>query len=204
MSIVVHNVRLNEAVEQGSQFIANFSTTINEQESGRETANANWSQVRHSYDISYGIDSNSLWDEVKSFFMNRYGRAYGFLFKDWSDYAATDSLVGTGDGVNRVFQLKKVYSDGVHTHSRTITRPVSGTITIKVNGVTIAPGDYSIDLTTGVLTFDPGHAPANTHPVTATFEFYVPVRFGSDELPIELQWEQAGSLPSITLVEVRE
>jgi hypothetical protein len=46
-------------------------------------------------------------DELIAFCRARKGRAYGFRFKDWTDYKATGQLTGTGNGAIKIFQLVK-------------------------------------------------------------------------------------------------
>ena len=64
-------------------------------------------------------------------------RLYGFRWKDWSDYksclpsqalAATDQVLGVGDGSRTAFQLVKAYASGAQTYVRPIVKPVAGTV----------------------------------------------------------------------------
>ena len=63
--------------------------------------------------------------------------------------------------------------------------------------------DYTVDHTTGLVTFQPGHIPAAGAAITAGFEFDVPVRFDTDKLEINLQGFRHGAIPSIPIVEIR-
>ena len=74
---------------------------------------------------------------VIAFFEARNGRLRGFRWKDWADYksclpsaaiTAFDQPLGTGDGTTASFQLKKLYTSGGQTWSRTILKPVAGTV----------------------------------------------------------------------------
>ena len=56
---------------------------------------------------------------------------------------------------------------------------------------------------TGIVTFLPGHIPAEGAVVTAGFEFDVPVRFDTDRLDINLAAFEAGDAPAIPMVEIR-
>ena len=63
-----------------------------------------------------------------------------------------------------------------------------------------APG-WTADMSTGIVTFlSPPSVGAN---LTAGFEFDVPVRFDTDDLPVTLDIERLGSISSIPLIEVR-
>jgi uncharacterized protein (TIGR02217 family) len=68
----------------------------------------------------------------------------------------------------------------------------------------IAPGDtFTVDTTTGMVTFLAGHIPASGAAVTAGFLFDVPVRFDTDYLEVDLSAFAAGAIPKIPLVEIR-
>jgi uncharacterized protein (TIGR02217 family) len=73
-------------------------------------------------------------------------------------------------------------------------------VRIAVDGVE-QPSGWSVDTTTGIVTFDT--APATGVAVTMGFEFDVPVRFDTDALDVILDLERLGSITSIPLVEIR-
>lgn len=94
-----HEIRLPEWIEAGSKGGPEFNTTVIEMTSGREQRNKRWALPRASYDISYGISDQDDYLTVLRFFYGRRGRAFGFRFKDWSDYSATGESIGTGTAV---------------------------------------------------------------------------------------------------------
>lgn len=200
-------------ISYGSTFSTRRNTSVVSTQSGHEWRNRNWSASRKQYDIGYGTRSQAQAYAVIEFFEAVGGRADAFRFKDWSDYkslgpddtpANDDQNFGTGDGSTVAFQLTKTYTKGALSFSRTITKPVSGTILIAVNAVAQTEGggnDYTIDYTTGIVTFN--SAPTSGHAITWGGEFDVPVRFDQDELTIDIRSLDAASL-SIPLVEVRD
>jgi uncharacterized protein (TIGR02217 family) len=169
----------------------------------------NWANSRRHYDASHGIKPYSQLENVLAFFEERRGRLYGFRWRDWLDYrsstaaapiAATDQSLGTGDGATTVFQLKKTYGSLHAPWARIINKPVAGSVAVALGGVPQAAG-WSVDATTGLLTF--GVAPAIGVAVTAGFEFDVPARFDTDQIEVDLDHFQIGSIQSIPVVEVR-
>jgi len=62
---------------------------------------------------------------------------------------------------------------------------------------------FTCDVTTGLVTFLPGHIPGPGAAVTAGFLFDVPVRFDTDYLEVDLSAFAAGAIPKIPLVEIR-
>lgn len=204
-----HEIRFPDDISRGARGGPERRTTIVELASGDEERNAAWANSRRRYDVSYGIRRTDDLARVVAFFEARNGRLHGFRFKDWSDYrsclpsqipAATDQIIGTGDGTTATFQLAKRYASGAQSWTRTITKPVAGSVTIALNGAPQASG-WSADVTTGVVSI--AAAPGDGIAITAGFEFDVPVRFDSDALDVTLDIERLGSIASIPLLEIR-
>ena len=204
-----HEVRFPDNISRGARGGPERRTQIVEMASGDEERNGSWADSRRRYDASYGIRKADDLAAVIAFFEARRGRLYGFRWKDWADYksglpsastATTDQLIGTGTGGATSFQLVKLYTSGAQTWTRTITKPVAGTVALALNGVPQITG-WTVNTITGVLTF--ASAPAASVAITAGFEFDVPVRFDTDTLDVTLDFERLGSITSIPLIEVR-
>ncbi len=180
--------------------------------SGREERNTRWANSRRRYNAGYGIKTLDDLYEVLAFFEERRGRLYGFRWKDHGDHkscspngmpSATDQSIGTGDGVTAAFQLSKTYGTTFAPFVREIKKPVSGSVLIAVDSVVQVEGTaYTIDNTTGVVTFQSGHIPASGAAVTAGFLFDVPARFDTDRLEVNLAKFNSGSLQNIPIVEI--
>ena len=171
-------VRFPTDIAFGSAGGPEYSTDIVITQSGYEQRNANWSQARARYNVAQGVKTQAQLDALIAFFRTRKGRADGFRFKDWTDFQATAQAIGTGNGATTVFQLKKSYLSGSVTETRTITKPVAGSVSIYLDGVLQNGADYTVNTTNGQITFD--SAPENDVEVTADFQFDVPVRFDTD------------------------
>lgn len=110
-------------------------------------------------------------DDWMSFVNDRTGGVDTFLFKAHADYLhdVTDEAVGTGDGSETVFALDKKYLD-------------ASTLVVKVDGVTQTGGgtDYTFsgNNTAPILTFT--SPVTNLLPVTASYDYYMPVWFAED------------------------
>ncbi len=204
-----HEVRFPDDISRGARGGPERRTQIVELASGDEERNASWANSRRRYDAAYGIRRADDLAAVVAFFEARNGRLYGFRWKDWADFksclpsqapAATDQNIGTSDGTATDFQLVKAYTSGAQTWTRTITKPVDGTVKVAIDGVEQTTG-WSVDTSTGIVTFTT--APAAGAAITAGFEFDVPVRFDTDTLDVTLDIERLGSITSIPLIEVR-
>ncbi len=172
-----------------------FSTAIATSAGGYEARNPSWAAARTSYDVGPGVRSEGDIADLLGFFRARMGPARGFRLRDPFDSTGIDEAIGTGDGVATRFALVRHYGDSV----RRITRPVAGSVSVKVAGVAtaafaVADGGW-VELDT---------APASGATVTASFTFDVPVRFAEDRLQVSLATFLAGAAPSVPLIEVRE
>lgn len=177
-----------------------FSTDVVVTHGGHEQRNSNWSQARIRYNVAYGVKNASQLAALIAFFRARKGQAEGFRFKDWTDYQAVAQPLGTGDGSETEFQLIKQYSSGAVTRTRTLTKPVTATVSVYLDAVLQESG-YTLDSTTGIITFD--SAPGGGVAVSADFEFDVPVRFATDRLSARLDDYGVYSAQDIPLIEVR-
>ncbi|MFN9322241.1 MAG: TIGR02217 family protein [Holosporales bacterium] len=204
-----HPVLFPVDISYGSAGGPQFSTDVVETISGFEQRNVNWSQARLRYNVAYGVRSAAQLETLLAFFRARQGKAYGFRFRDWTDYqscpaaaspAPLDQNLGSGDGTNKMFALRKAYTSGATTVYRSITKPVAGSIRVALNGVEQLSG-WTIDTETGLVTFTA--APASGVSVTAGFLFDVPVRFDSDTLSLSLDSYGVGSANGVDLIEVR-
>lgn len=195
-----HEVQFPPKVAYGASGGAEFNTSITTTFSGFEQRNVNWQKARGRWDVSTGIKTKTDMDILQAFFRARYGKAYGFRFKDWSDYQAVGQTLGTGNGTQTAFQLTKAYTSGAYSYNRDIKKPVTGTVKIYLNAVLQGAG-YSVDLTTGIVTFS--SAPGAGVIVSADFDFDVPVRFDTDTLAVRADGPGIFVWDAIPIVEIR-
>jgi len=205
---MVDLVRLPINIESGAQGGPGYKTTVLAAVSGIEQRTADWDNCRGKWDIGYGIKGMSDLAIVIALFRACMGKAYAFLFRDWTDYSATNEAFGTGDGVETEYQLIKTYSSlnyvtstVVRSYVRNITQPLASALVVKANGSTVNPSDYDL-LSDGIISFDT--APATGVALTWTGEFDVPVRFDIDDLPVTVDMTDFGRIRGIRIVEVLE
>lgn len=206
-----HNVQLPSDVERGAQGGPRFKTTILILGGGLEKRNIDWATTRAEYDISYGIESKADYSDVIEFFYARQGRAHSFRFKDWADFAITAQNVMTTDGSTATVSMFKRYTDTGATFDRLITKPLASGWVVTVNAVSQtvvydtspAAAEVAINTTTGLITLGSTHAATSGQAVDITGEFDVPVRFDTDALDINVETFDVGSMPQLTLVEVK-
>jgi uncharacterized protein (TIGR02217 family) len=206
-----HDVRFPTAISFGATGGPERRNEIVLLSSGREKRNARLSASRRRYDAGTGVRSLADLYDLTAFFEARRGSLHGFRFRDpfemkscrpESEPDPTDQALGTGDGSTRAFQLGKTYGEGEDAYLRAVTKPVEGMVRIAIDGAELAGTDFSVDATTGIVTF--AEAPADGAAITAGFEFDVPVRFDTEQLSVSLAAFKAGQIPAIPLIEILE
>lgn len=204
-----HDIRFPTGIAYGAKGGPMRKTDIATLDSGFEERNTPWANSLHKYNIGYGVKTENDIYAVKEFFEGRRARLYAFRFKDFQDFRSSlplsaptylDQIIGVADNTQTVFQLKKTYSAGLSPYARSITKPVTGTVLVGVNGTQVFTG-FSCNYLTGEITFDTAPASGN---ITAGFEFDVPVRFDQDDLEINLTTFRLNQIPTINLLEVRQ
>jgi uncharacterized protein (TIGR02217 family) len=208
-----HETRFPTDISRGAQGGRERRTDVVVLGSGFEERNSRWANSRRAWNAGYGVKSLDDLHAVIAFFEERRGKLYGFRWKDHADFkscppqsaiAATDQQLGLGTGAQSMFQLIKRYGAAFAPWDRTIAKPVAGTVLVGVDSTPQVLGThFSVNSTTGIVTFLPGHIPASSAIVTAGFEFDVPARFDTDKLELDLRGFQHGAIPSIPIVEIR-
>jgi len=208
-----HEVRFPTAISLNALGGPERRTDVVVLGSGHEERNSRWADSRRRWNAGYGVKSLDDLHSVIAFFEERRGRLHAFRWRDPTDWkscapggttSALDQAIGSGTGALATFQLKKTYGSAFAPWARAIRKPVSGTVKIAVAGVAKTAGtQFTVDTSTGTVTFLAGHIPGNGQSVTAGFEFDVPVRFDSDRLEINVSGYKSGAIPDVPVVEVR-
>jgi len=179
-----------------------FSTEVVSFSGGTESRNQNWSRPIEKWNVAYGVKAEADVKTLLEFFMVCQGKAHGFRFKNYADFGVftpPGSPIGIGTGTLATFQLSKRYTFGGQNYDRKISKPVPGSDTMFWDGGN-PQQVWSIDYTTGIITFDP--PPGFGKVVSAVFQFDVPMRFDTDELPVTLSTYKALST-AVPLVELK-
>ncbi|HEX4381230.1 MAG TPA: DUF2460 domain-containing protein [Candidatus Acidoferrum sp.] len=193
-----------------------FNTTVNDGQSGAEQRNRNWAFSRGKWTISmvtpqagsgagqFSGSKQNFVDLLEAFFLNVGGRADAFRLKDHKDFQATGQTLAHISGNN--YQLQKTYTIGGRNYVRTITKPIWGTVNdwqgnALANTVVLKSSEsrltygsgWTLDATTGIVT-------TSSTSLTADFQFHFPVRFDTDELPVQIhESDVAGGNPIVSI-----
>lgn len=182
-------------------------TEVVEVESGFEQRNIVWSSARQRYTVALTAMDNTARDDLIAFLRSvAVGRAHGFRFKDHNDYSATHADYGAGLGVfealgNSQFQMWKRYTAGSYYADREITKPVTGTLEVKVGAVLkTETTHYTVNYATGIVTML--GSPTDS-PTSWAGQFDVPVRLNTDYAGLRAMIKGLTDWGSIELIEVR-
>lgn len=195
-----------EQIAQHSRGGPKWATDISEADNGDEQRNKRWSRPREYWNAAYGVRRTEDLVALVDFHYVVNGMYAGFRFKSKYDFSATGAVIGTGDASETEFQLVKTYTrqdifSVSQVFERKISKPVPSTVKIYLDGVEQAtPGVWSVDYTTGLVTFV--SAPALDDVITADFEFHLPMRFDTDLIDPELADYEAMAV-TVPLVELK-
>jgi len=168
-----------------------FDNIILENGAGVEQRIPKLTEYQLRADLSNIVLTESEANNILNFFKARKGKYEGFRFKFWADYWAShipeyyDTNVFT-QGItapNSTFtqyQLIKCYSVGNVNGYKTISKPITSTIQVFVDGSEITSG-FTVNSSTGIITFS---TPLDGETaVNWSGEFELAVRFDRDTLP---------------------
>ena len=214
--IVIDPVRLPEDVERGAQVGPQFQTSLIPLSSGREQANRDWIEHRIIADISYGIqkaypesdeDLEEGFRRIVDFFMLRNGRFRGFLFKNPLDSVGKKEKCYPHPTSNTLFQLSKTIADEANSYKWKITHPDVTKFTLyhkQGNAYQELPTQGGNGFpawqheANGIIKFA---SPIGDN-VYADFEYFVPMRFDTDLMRVQLTRVELGAIPEITIQQV--
>jgi uncharacterized protein (TIGR02217 family) len=206
-----HEIRFPANLSFGSVGGPERRTEVVTLANGHEERNSPWAHSRRRYEAGAGLRTLDDIEALVAFFEARHGRMHGFRWKDWSDYKSClpsrapthlDQTIGTGDGVTRTFALFKTYRSGEQVYVRRIDKPVAGTVLVAVaRDPKVEELEFTVDPMRGEITF--AVPPDIGVPVSAGFEFDVPVRFDTDRIMTSVASFQAGEIPDVPVLEIR-
>lgn len=192
-------------VAYGARGGPKFLTNVVVLASGREQRNVVWSKVRAEYDVAHSMRTAVQMDELRDFFYAVQGRAFGFRFKDYTDYSCTlaQGIIEDDGASPSELKLFKRYAKGAWSFDRRIYKPVPGSVVCYLNGSPMP--SWSVDYTTGTVTNTESGSPTRMpgDVLRWTGEFDVPVRFDTDRFEVSIDELDAYSWNPIKLVELR-
>jgi uncharacterized protein (TIGR02217 family) len=207
MGASFHEVQFPPDISLGAVGGPGFKTTITVLSGGAEKRNIDWANAKGAWDVAHGLRTQMQLDALRAFFYARRGRAYGFRFKDSTDFNVPDEgghnpLMFTTNGYDRAFQIVKVYSDAAGSYTRNMSKPVAGFVYVYDND--LPPTDYVVDLTPGIITLGSTLGSTTGDAISVACQFDVPARFDIDDMKITLTDIDNLAWGQIPIVEIRD
>lgn len=157
--------RISSLIRMGSSYVDDYAVDIVTTSGGQEYRSLVHPFPVRKFDVSYLLDNDKTYAELQAIYHRAHGRFAGFrarCFDEWSSNGRTGTptafdqpmgLVSAG-----VYQLRKLYGTdkaaGATGYAyREIKKPVSGTVRVAIGATEIRADDWSVDATTGRVTF---------------------------------------------------
>jgi uncharacterized protein (TIGR02217 family) len=157
--------RLPIDVRADASFADEFDVDIIATRNGSEYRSLRSNLLRRSFQVRYTLQTADLWARVIALYHRAYGTYAGFRVQSKDDYS-TNGNTGTPTATDQalalisagVYQLQKSYGAGatplgIGLPMRTLYKPVAGTTKVAVSAVEIASSGWTVDTTTGRVTF---------------------------------------------------
>lgn len=155
--------RISELIRYGSSWAEDYQVEITTTSSGQEDRFLRHTFPRRTFDVSYMMTTQALYDELCAIYHRAHGKYSGFrarCYDEWSSNGATGTPTMVDQPLTLIsgltYQLRKYYgrdkSAGASGYPyRTIYKPVSGTVIVAADAKKV--GAWTVDTTTGVVTF---------------------------------------------------
>ena len=158
--------RLSDLIRYGSSWQDEFSVNTVRTAGGQEYRGLIHPYPVRVFDISYMLDSARLWSELVGTYMRAHGTFAGFrarCFDEWSSNGQTGAptafdQVCAAISAGATYQIRKYYGTdkaaGASGYAyRLIKKPVAGKTLVAIGATAIRSADWSVDTTTGIITF---------------------------------------------------
>jgi len=203
-----HDIELPMKFALGAAGGPEWKTHVTQLASGKEFRSGQWSGSRRRWEVGGAVHSHEDLEALTAFFEARRGRLHSFRFRDVTDWKSCsledeispiDQKIGVGNGEETKFSLCKAYHSGFQAISRKISKPVTETIRIAIDGQEITQG-WAFDADLSLVVFD--EAPVAGVNIHAGFEYDLHARFDTDILAVSLDHLNAGRVVSAPIIEL--
>ena len=158
--------RLSDLIRYGSSWQDDFAVNIVATSGGQEYRSLIHPYPVRKFDISYMLDSARLWSELMGTYYRAHGQFAGFRARCFDEFSSNGPK-GTPTAFDQpllavtagsLYQLVKQYGTdktaGATGYAyRQIKKPVAGTVLVGIGATAIRSADWSVDTTTGRVTF---------------------------------------------------
>jgi len=198
----------------GSTATSMFSTRIIGAETGWESRNINWESSRNKFDTAMLVQTQQNLDDLNEFFHAMHGSGYPFKFLDWGDYKSRgvsqpisfdDQIIAVSEGQTEI-PITKTYTDksGTYNSVRNITQPYPSSVRVgrgpDISNLTEIFVGADFNIVDGKIILNVALLAGEV--ISAGFQFYLPMRFESDEFSTNLSAYHVGDA-HVPVIEIR-
>ena len=157
--------RISGLIRMGSSYVDDYAVDIVTTSGGQEYRSLVHPFPVRKFDVSYLLDNNQTYAELQAIYHRAHGKFAGFRARCFDEWSSNDR-VGTPTAFDQpmglvssgVYQLRKLYGTdkaaGAAGYAyREIKKPVAGTVRVGIQTTEIRSADWSVDATTGRVTF---------------------------------------------------
>lgn len=158
--------RLSVAVKYGASYGDDYAVDIVRSANGNEYRRLLHPFPIREFQFAFDAKATTLYQNIANTYHRAFGRYAAFRVKCLDDYTtnnqisaptALDQTLATLS-LGATYQLQKIYGAGgtplsIGRPYRTIFKPVAGTTLVAISNVPIRTADWSVDTTTGIVTF---------------------------------------------------
>lgn len=157
--------RISSLIHMGASFGDDYQVEISTTSADQEYRSLIHTLPRRTFDISYIMEQQALWDSVINLYHRAHGKYAGFRAR-CADEFSTNGLKGVPTAFDEplalvsagVYQLQKRYGTDKTAGAagypvRTLFKPVAGTALVAIGATAIRSADWAVNTTTGRITF---------------------------------------------------
>lgn len=193
-----------ERISAGMQAVIRYMADAAFSQAGQRYFNLYDTDPVREWAFSHPPRSGAEFEEFRAFFMAVRGLD-PFLFKDWSDYRASQANTSLTLISGSAYQMNRIYVAPGRTTVKPIYKPKSGALIYRTRSGSTSDitGDSTVSTTTGQVTVT-GHMSGDTY--TWSGNFYFPAYFSVPEATFNVIGGSSmlTDWPDITIRESRE
>ena len=159
--------RLDGGIQYGSSWTDDYNVNIITTSSGQEYRSLVHIFPVRKFDVTFMMDNINMWQNLINVYHRAHGKYAGFRAKCIDEYTSNNNGTTSPSAFDQpmglisagIYQLRKYYGTDktagtVGYAYRNIRKPVSGTVLVGVQSSIIPSSYWSVNTTTGIVTFN--------------------------------------------------
>jgi uncharacterized protein (TIGR02217 family) len=194
-------LQLDPLVSYGTSGGPGFSTLVVSNNSRNEQRVQQQSRGYWKLALSFSDKSKTQLTTIQNHFAVVMGKTYGWRFRNWRDYQATNEPIAALSTPTTMQLTKTITMGGISTVTLIRKPDMVLPITLTRDGAAFpSSGNWTLDTTTGIVTFT---ASQTGHVFTWTGQYDMAARFDVDDMGGSWDDFNVFSWPSINIMEIQ-